>query len=255
MTRVARKKSEAGIYHIMARGINRQSIFLDDEDYLKFLKIVKINKEKDLFDIFGYCLMGNHLHLLFQEHTASLSIVMQRILSSFVGWYNRKYDRLGHLFQERFKSEPVEDESYLLTLLRYIHQNPLKSGIINTIAEYKWSSYHEYIEAQNSLDIADTEFILKIFSEENEIAKMEFKDYMDQPSDSLCLDYHEQHRLTDNFVIKIIKDKYGIDIGQTDLIKKQEMDKILKNLKAINGITIRQISRVTGISKYWVEKV
>lgn len=153
MPRQARKRSKTGIYHIMVRGINRQIIFEDDEDYLKFLDTIQKNKVKCKFDIYGYCLMGNHAHLLLREREETVSMVMQRLCSSFVYWYNWKYDRFGHLFQERYKSEVVEDEIYLLTVLRYIHQNPIKAGITNTLEGYRWSSYHEYISKNNIVDI------------------------------------------------------------------------------------------------------
>jgi hypothetical protein len=100
---------------------------------------------------------------------------MQRICSSFVYWYNWKYDRFGHLFQERYKSEVVENEAYLITVLRYIHQNPIKAGITTSVAGYKWSSYHEYIRKQN---IIDTEFILELFAKDKQIAKKEFEKYI-----------------------------------------------------------------------------
>ncbi|MDH7526498.1 MAG: transposase, partial [Peptococcaceae bacterium] len=93
----------------------------------------------------------------------SVSLTMQRICSGFVYWYNWKYDRLGHLFQERYKSEVVEDERYLLTVLRYIHQNPIKAGLTNTLEEYQWSSYQEYIHKPKMID---AEFILELFDAE-----------------------------------------------------------------------------------------
>lgn len=251
MPRQARKRSKTGIYHIMVRGNNRQIIFEDDEDYLKFLDTIQKIKVKCKFDLYGYCLMGNHAHLLLREGEESVSMVMQRICSSFVYWYNWKYDRYGHLFQERYKSEVVEDEAYLLTVLRYIHQNPIKAGIKNTIEGYKWSSYQEYIGKQN---IIDTEFILKLFSTEKQTAKEKFKKYMSEVNEDICLDYKERHRIADDEIIKLIEEKYGVKKGYFHLVEKQEMDMILKNLKGINGVTIRQIVRVTGVSKYMVEK-
>jgi REP element-mobilizing transposase RayT len=115
----------------MLRGINRQAIFADEEDYCKLIETIQRIKEKSGFELYGYCLMGNHVHLLLREARESISVSMQRVCSSFVHWYNRKYDRFGHLFQERYRSEVVEDEAYLLTVLRYIHQNPttIKEGI------------------------------------------------------------------------------------------------------------------------------
>lgn len=251
MPRQARKKSGTGIYHIMLRGINRQTIFQDDEDCIKFIKTIKQIKEKSRFELYGYCLMGNHVHLLLREGKESLSLAIQRICSSFVYWYNWKYDRFGHLFQERFKSEAVEDEVYLLTVLRYIHQNPVKAGLINLVSGYKWSSYHEYIRNQ---DIIDSRFILELFAKETQTARKEFEKYMNEYNEDVCLDYEERHRLSDDEIIKLIEEKYGIKKDHIHLMGRQEMDRILKDLKAINGVTIRQLARVTGVSKYMVEK-
>ncbi|SNS31279.1 REP element-mobilizing transposase RayT [Anaerovirgula multivorans] len=251
MPRQARKKSKTGIYHIMARGNNRQNIFEDDEDCMKFIEIIQQSKEKSGIKLYGYCLMGNHVHLLLCEGMESLSLTMQRICSSFVYWYNWKYDRFGHLFQERYKSEVVENEAYLITVLRYIHQNPIKAGITNSVAGYRWSSYHEYINKQN---IIDTEFILELFATEKQIAKKEFEKYMHEKNKDVCLDYEERHRIDDEEIIKLIEEKYGVKKGFFHLLGRQEKEMILKNLKEINGITIRQLARVTGVSKYMVEK-
>jgi putative transposase len=83
--------------------------------------------------------------MLIKEEKEDLGIIMRRIGASYVYWYNLKYERSGHLFQDRFKSEVVNDEKYLLAVVRYIHQNPLKAGIVNNINDYAWSSYSEYI--------------------------------------------------------------------------------------------------------------
>lgn len=251
MPRKARKKSKTGIYHIMVRGINRQRIFEDDEDCEKFIDTVKQSKEKSGFELYGYCIMGNHAHLLLREGKESVSLSMQRICSSFVYWYNRKYDRFGHLFQERYKSEVVENEAYLITVLRYIHQNPIKAGITDTVLGYKWSSYNEYIVKQK---IIDTEFILKLFGEEKQTAKVEFERYMNEVNQDICLDYKERHRISDYKAIQIIEENYGVKKGLFHLLERQERDMILKKLKSIDGVTIRQLARVTGVSKYIVEK-
>ena len=89
--------------------------------------------------------MNNHIHLLIKEGQEELGTVFRRIGAKYVYWYNRKYSRRGHLFQDRYKSEVVEDDGYLLTVLRYIHQNPLKAGIVKNIEQYPWSSYQDYI--------------------------------------------------------------------------------------------------------------
>ena len=144
--------------------------------------------------------MGNHVHLLLREGKESVSLSMQRICSRFVYWYNWKYDRVGHLFQEWYKSEVVENDAYLITVLRYIQQNPIKAGITNLVSGYKWSSYHEYIGKQN---ITDKEFIYKFFGEEKQIAKKEFEKYMNEVNDDICLDYKEIHRIADDDTVRL----------------------------------------------------
>ena len=150
MPRQARDKSASGIYHIMMRGINRQNIFHDDEDYSRFLLTLQNYREKSGYEIYAYCLMDNHVHLLLKVGNEPLEQIMRRICGSFVYWYNAKYERIGNLFQDRFKSEVVENDSYFLTVLRYIHQNPLKAGIATSIEHYQWSSMGEYINSRSS---------------------------------------------------------------------------------------------------------
>lgn len=139
----------------------------------------------------------------------------------------------------------------MITALRYIHQNPIKAGITNSIAEYKWSSYHEYFRKQN---IVDAEFILKLFAAEEQIAKKEFEKYMNEVNEDKCLDYEERHRISDDEIIQLIGEKYGVQKGRFHLLERNEKNKIIKDLKEINGGTIRQIARITGVSKYMVEK-
>ncbi len=115
MPRGPRTRSESGIYHVILRGINRQIIFEVNEERYEFLAKVKSFAEDNKFVLFGYCLMDNHVHLLVKELEDDISTAIKRISASYVMWYNKKYERCGYLFQERFRSEPVETESYVLT--------------------------------------------------------------------------------------------------------------------------------------------
>ena len=148
MPRQPREKSESGIYHIMLRGINQQVIFEDYEDYSKFIETLETYKAVSGYKVFAYCLMSNHIHILLKVEKEDLDLIMKRIAGSYVYWYNWKYYRKGHLFQDRFKSEPVEDDEHFLTVLRYIHQNPIKVGITKTIDDYKFSSYNECLQLE-----------------------------------------------------------------------------------------------------------
>ena len=128
--RMARVKSNTGVYHLIWRGANRQEIFHDEEDWRMFLNNLKKYKVKLNFSMYAWCLMGNHLHLLMKEGDENISNTMKRIGVSYARYYNRKYRTTGHLFQDRFRSENVEERAYFLTVVRYIHQNPVKAGMV-----------------------------------------------------------------------------------------------------------------------------
>lgn len=246
MPRAGRRKSESGIYHTVIRGINRQTIFEEDGDSERFLLTLKNYQEKSGYKMYGYCLMGNHMHLLIREEKEDLGIIMRRIGASYVYWYNMKYNRFGHLFQDRYKSEVVEDDSYFLTVLRYIHQNPVKAGMVSNVENYKWSSYSEYIGQK---DIIDTDFALDMFSTDREKALQGFKAFHQINRDDRCLDISDRKRLTDRIAIEIIKRKCRIKhCGEIQTMEKGQRDKYLKILKE-EGLSTRQIARLTGISR------
>lgn len=143
MPRRPRRRSESGLYHVMLRGINKQIIFESDDDRYQLLSTLKRFIDANKFVLYGYCVMDNHVHLLIQELEDDISNAIKRICASYVLWYNKKYERSGHLFQERFKSEPVEDDNHFLMTLRYIHRNPLEAGLCKELLDYKWTSYRE----------------------------------------------------------------------------------------------------------------
>ena len=231
----------------MLRGINQQQIFEEDEDYQKFLEVLKDCKEICEFKLYAYCLMGNHIHLLIEENKEPIEQIIKRIGSRFVYWYNVKYRRKGHLFQDRFKSEPVDEQLYFNTVLIYIHRNPIKAGICKKPNEYVYSSYNEYI---GQAEIVDTSFVFGYWDKELFIVNN------DQEIETICLDITEGTtiRVTDEEAKDIIKRVSRCENAsefQTLEIKKR--DKYLKKLRE-RGLSIRQISRLTGVSFNVVRK-
>ena len=247
MPKQAREKSISGIYHIIIRGINKQIIFEDKEDREKFLEMLQHYKQVGEYQIYGYCLMDNHIHLLIKEGKELLSQSMKRIGVSYVYWYNKKYNRSGHLFQDRFKSEVVESDEYVLTVLKYIHYNPIKAGITKSLKQYEWSSYQEYIEGGR---IVSVDFVLGIFSEEKEKAVKYFEKYMKENTVENCLDIEIPKRFTDEEATKILV-KYAKVVTPFEIqrMEKIERNEILKKIKESEGISTRQIARITGISQ------
>ena len=153
MPRAAREKSESGYYHVILRGIGKQILFEDDEDNERFLSTVQRYRMELGFELVAYCLMENHVHLLLRDTKDQLNLIMKKIAGSYAYYFNHKNDRSGHLFQDRFGSEAVEDDDYLLTVIRYIHRNPEKAGIAKA-GEYRWSSYDAYQRPRVEVDNA-----------------------------------------------------------------------------------------------------
>lgn len=229
----------------MLRGINQQQIFEDEEDNFRFLETLLKYKQQCKYEIYAYCLMGNHLHILLKEGEENLSLMLKRIGGSYVYWYNLKYHRSGHLFQDRFKSEPVENDSHFLTVMRYIHQNPIKAGICKSLDGYKFSSYSEYI---NRAKLVDTDFCFEIIDRE------QFIEFNNQFNDDVCLDIADlDYRLTDDEAMKIIRKVCGCK----SVSEFQKFDKVKRNSYIAKlyqqGLSIRQISRLTGCSRKVVE--
>ena len=246
--RAARKKSKSGIYHIMIRGINRQYIFQDEDDCFKFIRTIQDYKEKCGYEVYAYCLMGNHAHILLKVIKEPLEQIMRRICGRYVYWYNQKYDRIGSLFQGRFKSEPVEDDTYFLTVIRYIHQNPVKAGLVSRQEDYKWSSFNEYIK---NAEFVDVDLVLNIFSSSDiEKARKMFIEYNKKQAYDVCLDIEEKRRITDKEALIIIKEVCQVeDVSEIQKFDIPKRDHYLKRLKIDHGLSIRQIERITGINR------
>jgi len=252
MARGPRKKSKSQIYHIMLRGINKQIVFNENVDYEKFLKVMRRCKVKSEYQVYAYCLMENHLHLLLKEGKEPLEIAMKRICCSYVYWYNLKYQRVGNLFQDRFKSEPVEDDKYFITVLRYIHQNPVKAGIEKEISSFKWCSYCDYLGIS---DLTDTEYVLSLFNKDRKKSIELFVTYINEDCSYKELEVEKKQKTNDIEAKKIIENICNFTnpyIMQT--LGASERDIFLKKIKQ-NGISGRQIERLTGISRGTVARL
>lgn len=135
----------AGFHHVINRGVERREIFIDKEDYDAFLTLLCQQCVTYEVDVHSYCLMSNHYHLLIETHQENLSKFMRAINAQYAAYFNRKYKRVGHLWQGRFKSWFVTDEAYLYTLIKYIEYNPLKAKMVKTLSEYRYSSYNSFV--------------------------------------------------------------------------------------------------------------
>ncbi len=154
MPRALRYLMDLGYYHILTRGNDRKQIFRSNADYSRFLDIIKEALEMFQINILHYCLMPNHLHLLIQLlKTKDLPKFMQRILQVYAAYFKKKYDSVGFIFQNRYKSFYINKESYLLECARYIEKNPVRAKIVNNLFGYPWSSFLHYAKGNENLII------------------------------------------------------------------------------------------------------
>jgi putative transposase len=145
MPRPLRPIDDGLIYHVIDRGNNRQDVFHKPEDFQAFLQALADLKQRKPFEIFGYCLLNNHFHLLMRPLTgAPISRIMQSLLVSHTQRYHKHHRSGGHVWQGRFKSPVIQNDEHLLAVLRYIEANPLRAQIVERADDYPWSSYHAH---------------------------------------------------------------------------------------------------------------
>ncbi len=256
MPRNARQLSRTGIYHIIVRGINRQTIFFEDDDYQRYIDTIgRFVADGDAI-VLGYCLMSNHVHLLIQEKNTAISKIMKRIGTSYAYRYNWKYERSGHVFQDRFKSENVEDDDYLLTVIRYIHQNPVKAGIVTKAKNYTWSSCRVYYgEKEYPPGLTQTSLILDMFAETTSQAIEGFRYYNDEKNEDNCLEDNSAKYLPDSEAINIMTKLNNNQVISTlSNMPKVERDLLLQRFKETKGLSLRQIARLTGLGYQTVNR-
>ena len=249
MPRRKRQKSNSGIYHVITRGVNRQPIFEEPKDYRKYLEFLEECKTSCKFELLAFCLMTNHVHLLIRQNGDPLDKIFRKLNTSYAVWFNSKYQRTGHLFQDRYKSEPVDDMAYFLTVLRYIHQNPLKAGLEKSIGSgYMWSSYQDYIYEQG---ITDTGFALEVLG-----GKKNFFEWHGQMETARVMDMENiRLRLPDDVAADIIYEASGCrnaaQFQQLDLHRRNQMiGQILQK-----SVSVNQLSRLTGVSSKVIRRI
>ncbi len=167
------------IFHVISRGNAKQTVFFEDEDYLMFLSILRELKSRCPFKLHAFCLMPNHVHLLMQVDQVSVSVLVQYLLSRYSVWLNQRTGRVGHVFQGRFKSILCDRDIYLMNLIRYIHLNPVKAGVVTDPGDWPWSSHADYLGRKDPL--SDPAWILSLLSSDSEKARKSYLGLMAQP--------------------------------------------------------------------------
>jgi len=271
--RHARLTWQGAFHHIMNRGIEKIPIFKDDESKKFYLDLLTEYSKKEKIRIFGYCIMDNHFHIVLENSSLKLSEFMKNVNSKFGQLYRKLKGGKGYVFEDRFKSTLIEDESYLVTLIRYLHQNPVRAKIVKDPFQYKWSSINLYFN-KNKSELVDTDYVESIFEGENNYINLMngiiFKDLPEKKtkfgrvigSESFIKFSEKKYDRRLNSVLKLNKresDKYfdpvekiffefenriGKKIENIDIsthIGKRERGVLLVYLKDYSGLTYREI--------------
>lgn len=242
---MSRKPRAIGqFFHVIVRGIGKQILFEDDSDRIKFLELLERYREETEVVIMAYCLMENHVHLMLQDESQEMSLFMKKLGISYASYYNKKYDRTGHLFQDRYKSQVIVDEIGLLNVYRYILNNPAKAFIAKA-SDYKWSSYKEYGQVAG---LTNASMLKELIGSE-----MSLDDFLE-----ISTDYEGMEEMTirhdDDWALDVIRKTLSVESGTVlQQLPKVERDEMLAILKE-KGISIRQLERLTGINRSVIQR-
>lgn len=208
MPRRHRQKSLTNCYHVIVRGLNKLAVFRDQREKNRILSLIRENYKEYNVKIYAYCIMSNHFHLLLEADLKELASFMAKILASYAQYYNYKHSRVGYVFQDRYRSQCIESDSYFWNCLRYIHLNPVKAGICKNIERYSYSSINDYYRGkENKVEI--------LSATAYEMNKKRFEDRKS---------FIEFHRMSDR--------NFFIDIPEEELLQRKEIAKdILQDMQ------------------------
>jgi len=227
-------------------------MFQDNDDFQRFLQTLEYYKGQIGIRVYGWCLMTDHVHLLIKRGTEDISDTMKRLEVSYARYYKFKYRTVGRLFQGRYKSEKVENDVYLLRVLRFIHKNPVKAGAVTKPEKYPWSSCAGYYFGRSfPPTLLNAEAILKMFSNSKSTRREMFVNFSEEQSENDdCLEDKKRIRLSDEEVTnEILKKIEGYKIAKIKKMPKDERIRMLGEIKNIEGATQRQLARIIGISQ------
>jgi len=243
MVRKYREQCEASVYHVSARGVGRQIIFESDADKRYFGGLIRRNLKEIPATLLAWCFMDNHIHLLIQGKMEDVSAFMHRVLSAYAKWFNLKYDRSGHLFEGRFDSVAITSDEQLLTAIRYIHRNPLDIPGAS-MERYPWSSYREYV---GNPFICDTTIALPLFGGVDPFIQFHHEE---GSAEAAMAPMEMDDAAATDFIRRTLGLKAASSLAS---LPRRERDQGIALLKR-SGMSVRQISRITGIGRNIVQR-
>ena len=256
MARPWRIEYEGALYHVFSRGNKQQDIFVTDDDRYLFLDTIGQMSERFDNDIFAYVLMDNHYHLLLRTPKANLSRSMQWLGTTYTRRFNLDHFQSGHLFQGRYKSILVENDAYLMQLSYYIHNNPLRAGIVKRLIDYRWSSYPAYAYNRRHPNWLDKDLILSQIHGENK--HRQYRENSQKYSDEhsrLWEDIRHGFIYGSEKFVKRIKDRYMVSEPdaaipqQKSIIKGTDPVQLLKKASKVLRCDLERIKNSPRVSE------
>lgn len=250
MARKPRIEYERALYHVITRGNQRQRIFRDREDFVKYLGILADYKARYDFYLYAYLLMNNHVHLLMETLKTPLSKILQGINQRYTMYFNWRYKTIGHLFQGRYKAFICDKDEYLLSLVKYIHFNPVRAKLSKAPGGYPWSSHRSYV-GRDEGGLVDVDRVLEMFSGNKRKARNLYRVYM---SDSRGLRkeevYHQNILGGDEFIERVKERGRGVEIKPRRR-REYSLLAIAGGVRRRFGITLEQLrgeGKAEGVS-------
>jgi len=244
MARKARIEFEGAFYHVIARGNQRQKVFKASDDFRKYLEILSKYKENYGYFLYAYVLMNNHVHLLIEIQKIPLSKILQGINQSYTMYFNKKYKTAGHLFQGRYKAILCDRDEYLLTLVKYIHHNPVRARIAETPDEYQWSSHLNYAQKAKDQGIVDTAQVLRMFSEDKAAARKLYRAYMGEATAIRKENIYctvEQRILGDEEFVERVMEKSSDKTSKRRKEREYTLGEIARAVEDLYGTSLQEI--------------
>ncbi len=293
MARKTRIELEGGLYHLITRGNDRKDIFHSREDHDKFIQILTTQKQNLPFYFYAYCLMTNHIHLLVERRTDDIGRIMHRVLTAYTQYYNRRYKKVGHVLQGRYKAVLCQSETYLTTLVRYIHLNPVKAKMVSRAGEYPFSSHRAYLGLEPTGPL-DVDPVLRHFGSRKADARKHFAAFVDGDQDTVCSDAIDSmldrpaagilgsdefvdatiHRLGEhipkgtpkqqiaeldtNTLIAVVEEVFGVE--RSEICGKVKSARVVEAKEALIvcgrrlGASVADLSRLTGLNSSTVSR-
>lgn len=247
MARPLRIEFAGALYHVTARGNARENIYLDDAERQQFLTLLQITVDRHDWCCHAYCLMDNHYHLLIETNTPSLSKGMKFLNGTYTQYFNRRHQRVGHVFQGRFKAILVQKDSHLLELARYIALNPVRAQMVCSAKEWRWSSYRATAGYDEANACLTTEWILAGFAKTKNVAQQRYRDFVQagkgQPSPWQQL--KNQIFLGDDDFVNDMQSKLNPEQSLKDIPRKQKQAPV----KPLSYFAERYKTRDEGMSQ------